>query len=61
MSLGWLLLASQRGHWKNRPTCDYRTDIGHVPVPIGSELPEATPADLAASPSAADRSAGVSV
>jgi hypothetical protein len=26
----------------NRPTCHYRIDIGHVPVPIGS-VPAPTP------------------
>ncbi|HEY0693001.1 MAG TPA: hypothetical protein VGD71_28645 [Kribbella sp.] len=55
-------LRSDEDGWvdeQNRPTCGYRSTIGHVPVPIGADLPEATPADLAASPSAADRSSGV--
>jgi hypothetical protein len=57
-----LNLESDEDGWvdeANRPTCYYRDNIGHVPVPVDSDLPLGSPADLAASPSVASESAGV--
>lgn len=55
-------LESDEDGWvdeRNRPTCFYRDNIGHVPVPLDSELPATTPADLSAVTTAVRTSAGV--